>query len=367
MKKIESNKAITLVALVITIIVLLILAGVTINVIIGDNGIISKARDAKNKTENVSIEEEIELAISASKIDFYANDGIITASTLNEYTDKGEFSDVVVENGNISSGKFLLYLTNETYNFSFENGKVTISENTNCHLVFHDYDGNIIEEKDVKKGTDAQCSIDMSTPIILEIELFGNESYYAVFYGWQEDKRELITSPSGEDYTIINNVQHDMNLYPMYYVSEPVGDACFVAETKVLTQEGLINIEEVKAGMKVWSYNIETGKIELKTVLSTSEREVEKDLCRVYVGNEVIESTSGHEYYELNKGWTPAKDLNINDNLLKVNKENITITNVEVDENVGTTTVYNLRVEGNHNYFVSNECILVHNATGPVC
>ena len=46
----KGKKGITLVALVVTIVVLLILAGVSINLVLGDNGIISKARTtARNK------------------------------------------------------------------------------------------------------------------------------------------------------------------------------------------------------------------------------------------------------------------------------------------------------------------------------
>ena len=46
----KSKKGITLVALVVTIVVLLILAGVTINLVLGNNGIVKKAQDAKTKT-----------------------------------------------------------------------------------------------------------------------------------------------------------------------------------------------------------------------------------------------------------------------------------------------------------------------------
>ncbi len=45
----ENNKAITLIALVITIIILLILAGVTIAMLTGENGILRKSRYSKNK------------------------------------------------------------------------------------------------------------------------------------------------------------------------------------------------------------------------------------------------------------------------------------------------------------------------------
>ena len=47
----KNTKGITLIALVITIIVLLILAGVSIAMLTGDNGILTQAQNAKNKTE----------------------------------------------------------------------------------------------------------------------------------------------------------------------------------------------------------------------------------------------------------------------------------------------------------------------------
>ena len=46
----KRNKGITLIALVVTIVVLLILAGITINYVMGDNSIFQKAVTAKEKT-----------------------------------------------------------------------------------------------------------------------------------------------------------------------------------------------------------------------------------------------------------------------------------------------------------------------------
>ena len=57
----KSVKGITLIALVITIIVLLILAGVSIATLTGDNGILTRAQEAKNKTEQAEKDEEQEL------------------------------------------------------------------------------------------------------------------------------------------------------------------------------------------------------------------------------------------------------------------------------------------------------------------
>ena len=54
----KNQKGITLVALVITIIVLIILAGVTISLLIGDNGIINKAKEGKTNMTNAQGEEQ---------------------------------------------------------------------------------------------------------------------------------------------------------------------------------------------------------------------------------------------------------------------------------------------------------------------
>ena len=64
MKKLKNtqSKGITLIALVITIIVLLILAGVSINMLSGDNSILSRATQAREKTELLKLIEEIALA-----------------------------------------------------------------------------------------------------------------------------------------------------------------------------------------------------------------------------------------------------------------------------------------------------------------
>ncbi|MCI9063247.1 MAG: hypothetical protein HFJ17_01390 [Clostridia bacterium] len=56
--KLEKQTGITLIALVITIIVLLILAGVAISMLAGDNGILKQAAKAKGETENATKEEE---------------------------------------------------------------------------------------------------------------------------------------------------------------------------------------------------------------------------------------------------------------------------------------------------------------------
>ena len=84
-EKLKGRNGITLIALVITIIVLLILAGVTIASITGENGILGKAQSAKIKNEKASIQEEIERAVLASRM----NDNVkIDTTTLEEELNK---------------------------------------------------------------------------------------------------------------------------------------------------------------------------------------------------------------------------------------------------------------------------------------
>ena len=65
-EQLKTNKGITLIALVITIIVLLILAGVTIATLTGDNGILTKAQNAKTQNDKATVKEKVDLAIAAS-------------------------------------------------------------------------------------------------------------------------------------------------------------------------------------------------------------------------------------------------------------------------------------------------------------
>ncbi len=76
----KRQKGITLVALVVTIIVLLILAGVSISMISGDDGIATQAAEAKSKTETASQEELDKLGT----VDDYIQDKVNGTKTEQE-------------------------------------------------------------------------------------------------------------------------------------------------------------------------------------------------------------------------------------------------------------------------------------------
>ena len=72
------NKGITLIALVITIIFLLILAGISIAMLTGENGILTKAGDAKDETAKASAREKLQVEVLGS----YGTDGRLSLSDL---------------------------------------------------------------------------------------------------------------------------------------------------------------------------------------------------------------------------------------------------------------------------------------------
>ena len=101
--KMKNQKGITLVALVITVIIMIILAGVTFNVLLGDGGLINRAKQAAEKYEEEAIRENVKLAVIAAKADAISNNnGEITEpilkSALDEHIGEGEY-DITANSG----------------------------------------------------------------------------------------------------------------------------------------------------------------------------------------------------------------------------------------------------------------------------
>ena len=93
--KTKEMKGITLVALVITIVVLLILAGVSINTVLGDDGIIKKAKEAAEATKRASAEEEMNRLVLEYPL---ASNDETLESFLQEKVTEGRI-DGVTDNG----------------------------------------------------------------------------------------------------------------------------------------------------------------------------------------------------------------------------------------------------------------------------
>ena len=139
---------------------------------------------------------------------------------------------------------------------------------------------------------------------------------------------------------------------------------CFVKGTKVKTENGFKNIEDIKIGDKVYSYNLNNNSLELKKVLNTIKSNT-IDTYKVTIGGKTVEMSPKHQLYIIDKGWVRAYDLNVNDKLLDVNGKQITISKIEYKKYDSPIDTYNLTIEGNNNYFVTDIQVLVHNAPSP--
>ena len=146
MIKLNKNKGITLIALVITIIVLLILAGISIATLTGENGLLSKATTAKEETKKAEIREEIELAIAAIQAEELQKGNKVTLETL---------AGSEEEPGQLENSKDLEGITAKL------NGKQITGE-------YKGYDYTIDENLKVRIG-------DSVTGINIEYELSTNE------------------------------------------------------------------------------------------------------------------------------------------------------------------------------------------------
>ena len=109
----------------------------------------------------------------------------------------------------------------------------------------------------------------------------------------------------------------------------------------------------------VYAANVE---VSLKPVLETYIRET-SHLVHLTINGENIISTYDHPYYVKDKGFVSAEALWIGAELIDKNG-NVVLVEQLYRENLGdeSVKVYNFQVDDYHTYFVSEYCILVHNA-----
>ena len=120
-KELKRNKGITLIALVITIIVLLILAGVTIATLTGENGILTRASEASEETKKANVEEQVKLAVAAS----IGEDGKINLDDLNT-----ELGKIEGEKTGIPVSSLPADITIDGYEVHIDgNGSVSVGDN----------------------------------------------------------------------------------------------------------------------------------------------------------------------------------------------------------------------------------------------
>ena len=149
-----------------------------------------------------------------------------------------------------------------------------------------------------------------------------------------------------------------MSLILDVFAAKGATTVCFPAGTKVHTQWGLADIEKLEVGVPVLTYNEETGEKEYKKVKKVMRR-MTRRMCALELSNgTTIEVTPEHRFFS-NGEWTPIEELNVNDTLQLKDNSIVVIENKIIFPTF--VEVYNLEIEDNENYYVTEEGVLVHN------
>ena len=116
-KQRREDKGITLIALIITVVVLIILAGIGIGALVNQDGIVDKANEAKLETEKKDIEEQINI-MTIQSMDKYGN--VIRETLKTKLEDLPEGKEIVDGDGYIG----VIYPEYE-FRINLNNGQVT--------------------------------------------------------------------------------------------------------------------------------------------------------------------------------------------------------------------------------------------------
>jgi len=149
---------------------------------------------------------------------------------------------------------------------------------------------------------------------------------------------------------------------PSVKVGKNSGCNCFTAGTKVQTDDGEKNIEDIEVGDLVLAKdeNNPDGELAYKKVTGLY-RNQRDDIIKLYVGEQIIETTDNHPFWVEGKGWVFADELQVGDKLQKADGSNLTIKKVEFIKLDEPVTVYNFTVADFHTYYVTDLGIWVHN------
>jgi hypothetical protein len=201
----------------------------------------------------------------------------------------------------------------------------------------------------------------------------GFDQYGSGKFGNKVDKDSIqyvFTAPNVDDVDTGDHVYSNIKItatdskgasksaYFTVTVTDNDGGSCFLAGTKVtMADNSFKNIEEIKIGDLVKSYDTDAQKIITTKVVKTFHHTADEMMQYYLIINDNLKVTPNHLMY-VNNEWKPAEDIEIGDKLIDTNEEEITVKTIErVYQKVPT---YNLIVDHKvHNYFAEN--ILVHN------
>lgn len=156
--------------------------------------------------------------------------------------------------------------------------------------------------------------------------------------------------------------------------------SCFPWNTKVWTQTGPVDINQIKPGDRVLSQQPSTGELSYEVVVQVTRRNP-TSMVEIGLGDETIRATRGHPFWVSGQGWKMAKELTVGmwlhtiDGPIQIDRiEDVAAAGPwleQIDGKPGDDLSYNLVLEERHNYFVGRQKVLAHDNTlypldGPV-
>ena len=261
-KILRKEKGITLIALVITIIVLLILAGVSISMLTGENGILTQAQKAKNETETAAVKEEQKLDLTMAILQ--EQQGLVPGKkddsknrTLDDKTTGYSYKNPIIPKGfkAIDEGSAWYYSDENRTEVKGWNDGLVIEDSLGNQFVWVPVDGeNIIYEKKDFNNDDDEIKIS---------SVQTDTSKYPIGITSESDEKNLMTKYGGFYVARFeagldresDAVYKQAETTPLNYTDVPVSKYgvkvwnCIEYATACSSANKMVNTDSVKSGL----------------------------------------------------------------------------------------------------------------------
>ena len=313
MKEKRNQKGITLIALVITIILLLILAGISIATLKGENGLFSKATSAKEKAKKAEIKEEIQLALQEIQVEEIPKGNNVTLETL-------------------ANGQLANKLTGITA--TLENNEIIVEYKGYYCKIDDNFNVSILGEEEVK-GIKVSYTLDPKgyTKNDVKISIIATSTNGKIVS--IESKDELVKNEDGT-YNVSKNgiysfeitdekntslkkdieIKNIDKLPPKEFevsAEERDGKLIIVADAEDEDETE----ESIKSGIEKYEYYVNGTKYEKNEIEGITLNDVDSLSVKVYdrAGNSRTVNRKwllykGNRFENITGGWTGSKDTN---------------------------------------------------------
>ena len=276
----NKNKGITLIALVITIIVMIILAGTTINLVINDGGTISKSENAKKENLRAQVLDLIQNETKTAIDEFGEYDQNLAISNIIENYDETKIKELVVETNRRLGITFEEQGNEFKYVVSNKGEETAVSEYIYEKENTKYYEDKKISELNDKTNIDISKAYDLLAPVPL--------GFVASKAGKELTPEEIATNEDGTVSVLVTDIEGTPQTNQLYYYGE----------------------DKIEYGLVIYEGNKEVNSLNLEEAKTTRDQFVwipvkEEDLNALLVSDK-----NGELYYydKIQFSGSPVKE-----------------------------------------------------------